>query len=72
VAVCSQGARVAIWKNGSHIPNFVAGVILILLMFYLSENKYVICLLEVQFLESKLLESPIASPGSGVQVRAFR
>jgi hypothetical protein len=57
VAVRCQGVRAAIRKSGGHIPNFVAGAAFIFLMFYLFENKSVICFMEVPFLESKLLAS---------------
>jgi hypothetical protein len=57
VILCLQGVRAAVRKSGGHIPNFVGGVPSLLLMFYLSENKSVICLVDVPFLESKLLAS---------------
>jgi hypothetical protein len=46
---------VEIQKNGGHIPNFVAAAASLAQMFYLVENKSFICLVDVQFLESKLL-----------------
>jgi hypothetical protein len=55
VIVRCQGVRAAIRKSGGHIPNFVRGMASVLLMLYLFENKFVICLADVPFLESKLL-----------------
>jgi hypothetical protein len=55
--LCFQGVRAAVRKSGGHIPNFVAGLACVLLMFYLSENNQVICLMDVPFLESELLKS---------------
>jgi hypothetical protein len=46
-----------LWKSGGHIPNFVAGAASTLPMFYLFDNKSVICFVEVQLLEYKLLGS---------------
>jgi hypothetical protein len=57
VGVCPQGMRADIWKNVGHIPNFVVAVASIPLMFYLFENKPVICFVEVLLMESKLLRT---------------
>jgi hypothetical protein len=66
VVVRFQGVRGAIRKSGGHIPNFVAGVDYVLLMFYLFENKSVICLVDVPFLESKLLAPSTGSLNGSV------
>jgi len=42
------------------------------LTFYPTENKYLICLAEVQFLESELLSTACGSLSSRVQVSVLK
>jgi hypothetical protein len=72
VGGCSQGVGAGLRKSGVHIPNFVAGLASILLMFHPLENKSVICFVEVLLLESNLLGSCSGRLNSDGQVYVFR
>jgi hypothetical protein len=64
--------KAEIQKSGSHIPNSVGCVVSRMLILYPIENKSLICLVEVQFLESKLLENRSGSLSSRLQVSVFK
>jgi hypothetical protein len=66
IALYSQKVRADLWKSGGHIPNFVVGAASFLSMFYLAENKHVICLVKAALLESNLLSISNGSLSSRV------